>query len=127
MAFNSYKQEDSGAGSGQYPSTQNSSSSFLGKTIEIKGEITSDEYLTIEGKVTGNITISKTLTVGKNGLVNGQIKADAVKIDGKVDGHVDASGKLEITAGGNFTGTMKTDKLVIEEGAVFKGNVNLDE
>ena len=127
MAFNASKKETgSYDGPGSYTPTGSSSRSFLGKTLEIKGEITSDEVLTVEGKVKGNINISKTLTIGRDGFVEGEIKAKEVKIDGKAEGAIDASDRLEISANGNFSGTLKSGKLVIEEGAVFKGKVNVD-
>lgn len=123
MAFNTY-QKNTQMDNESYDSQGISSKSFLGKTLEIKGKITSDEYLTVEGKVEGNIKISKTLTIGKDGYVEGEIKADEVKIHGKAEGNIEAASRLEISSRGNFTGTLKAKKLVIEEGAVFKGKVN---
>lgn len=125
MAFNSYK-KDAHVGPGELPSSQRAMS-YLGKTMKIKGKITSDEYLTVEGQVEGNIDISKTLTIGKDGYVNGKINAGMVKIDGKAEGDITAASKLEITSNGTFQGTLKADKLVIEEGALFKGKVNAHE
>lgn len=125
MAFNSYK-KDEYAGSGVVSSSQ-TSMSFLGKSMKIKGKISSDEYLTVEGQVEGNIDISKTLTIGKNGYVNGTINADIVKLDGKAEGNITAASKLEIASSGTFQGTIKSDKLVIEEGAVFQGKVNVED
>lgn len=125
MAFNSYK-KDEYAGSGGFSSSQ-TSMSYLGKSMKIKGKISSDEYLTVEGQVEGNIDISKTLTIGKNGYVNGTINADIVKLDGKAEGNITAASMLEIASSGTFQGTIKSDKLVIEEGAVFKGKVNVED
>jgi len=130
MAFNSYK-KDAGVDPGPYASASaaggSSSISYLGKSLEVEGEITSDEYLTVEGKVKGNINVSKTLTVGKDGYIQGEIKADEVIINGRVEGKITAHRRLEISASGNFSGTIKSEKLVIEEGAIFKGKVNVDE
>ncbi|MCP5048991.1 MAG: polymer-forming cytoskeletal protein [bacterium] len=123
MAINTSRQD----GPGSRGSNSPGSASYLGETIEIKGEITSNEDLTIEGKVTGNITLTKPLTIGKNGVVNGEIRAETVKIDGTAEGHIEASGKLEISSGGQFSGSLKSEKLVIREGARFKGDVNLEE
>jgi cytoskeletal protein CcmA (bactofilin family) len=125
MAFNSYK-KDEYSGSGGLSSSQ-TSMSYLGKSMKIKGKISSDEYLTVEGQVEGNIDISKTLTIGKNGYVNGTINADIVKLDGKAEGNITAASKLEIASSGTFQGTIKSDKLVIDEGAVFKGKVNVED
>ncbi len=128
MAFNTAKKdvnvEFNAPGMSESSST---SASYLGKTLEINGEIKSDEYLTIEGKIKGNIQVTKTLTIGKNGYVEGEIKADEVKIHGKVEGNITAARKLEISSSGQFLGTIKAEKLSIAEGAVFKGKVNVDE
>lgn len=111
---------------GDYSSLDTSAQSYLGKTIKVDGEITCDEFLTVEGNVTGNVKVSKTLTIGENGYVKGEIEAKDVKIIGKAEGNINASGKLEISAKGNFKGSIKSDKLVIEEGAIFKGKANMD-
>jgi cytoskeletal protein CcmA (bactofilin family) len=125
MAFNTYK-KDEYPGVGGF-STSRSSMSYLGKSMKIKGKISSDEYLTVEGQVEGNIEISKTLTIGKDGCVNGTINADIVKLDGQAEGNITAASKLEIASSGTFQGTIKSDKLVIEEGATFKGKVNVED
>ena len=125
MAFNTYK-KDEYPGVGGFSSSR-SSMSYLGKSMKIKGKISSDEYLTVEGQVEGNIEISKTLTIGKNGYVNGTINADIVKLDGKAEGNITAATKLEIASTGTFQGTIKSDKLVIEDGATFKGKVNVED
>jgi len=125
MAFGPDKNEDVGSLSGS--TSSGASSSYLGKTLKIKGEISSDEYLTVEGQVTGNINITKTLVIGKNGYVDGEITAEVVKIDGKAKGSITASEKLEISSRGHFQGNIKSEKLVIEEGAVFQGNANQEK
>ncbi len=128
MAFNvSKKHPNSESESDRYGSAEPASKSYLGKTLEIKGEITSDEILTVEGKIIGNINISKTLNIGKNGFVDGEIKAEIVKIEGRAEGDIQASTKLHISSKGVFSGTIKSDKLVIEEGAVFQGKANMEE
>jgi cytoskeletal protein CcmA (bactofilin family) len=124
MAFNSYK-KDGYTGMAGFSSSQGMS--YLGKTMKIKGKISSDEFLTVEGHIEGNIDMSKTLTIGREGYVNGEINADMVRIDGKAEGNIIAARKLEIASSGTFAGTLKAEKLVIEEGATFKGKVNVEE
>ena len=125
MAFNPGK-KDSTDDFGEYGSAETSAQSYLGKTITIDGEISCDEFLTVEGNVKGNVKVSKTLTIGENGFVKGEIEAKDVKIVGKAEGNINASGRLEICPQGNFKGSIKSDKLVIAEGAVFKGKANMD-
>lgn len=126
MAFNASKRSYE-APQDQYTPADSTAHSYLGKTLKIKGEITSDEYLTVEGEVTGNINITKTLTIGKSGYVDGEITADVVKIDGRAKGNIKAHEKLQITSNGTFTGNVSSNKLVIQEGAVFQGKANQDE
>ncbi len=124
MAFSSYKKDEYPGAGGL--SSSRPAMSYLGKSMKITGKISSDEYLTVDGQVEGNIDISKTLTIGKNGYVNGTINADIVKLDGTAEGNITAASKLEIASSGIFQGTIKSDKLVIEEGAAFKGKVNVE-
>ena len=127
MAFVSGKKDIQANDSESTVPAETSSHSYLGKTLKVKGEITSDEYLTVEGEVKGNINISRTLIIGKNGYVNGEITAEVVKIDGKAEGNITASKKLEISANGHFLGNIKSEKLVIAEGAVFQGKANMED
>jgi cytoskeletal protein CcmA (bactofilin family) len=126
MAFNS-AQKSTQSTAGSPVSVESPSRSYLGKGMVVDGKIVSDEYITIDGKVKGNITISKTLTVGKSGYVEGEIQAEEVRIEGKAEGNIKASNKLQVTSNGYFRGTVKSDKLVIEEGAIFKGKINIDD
>jgi cytoskeletal protein CcmA (bactofilin family) len=127
MAFNTGKGNMKTNVSETHSSNDPDARSFLGKTLKIEGELTSDEYLTIEGKVKGNVNVSKTLTIGKNGHVNGEINAKEVKIVGRAEGNINATDRLEISSSGNFSGNLKSNKLIIEEGAIFKGKANLEE
>jgi cytoskeletal protein CcmA (bactofilin family) len=125
MAFGTDKKPGSSDwGSG---GSDSSSSSFFGKTMRIEGEITSDEDLTIEGKVTGQLEISKTLTIGKEGYVNGEISAAVVLISGEAEGRLMASDKLDISSEGKFSGNILADTIRVAEGAQIKGTINLDD
>lgn len=103
-----------------------SSGSFFGKTMRIEGEITSDEDITIEGKVDGQLEVSKTLTIGRDGYVNGEISANVVRISGEAKGHIKASEKLEISSEGKYNGDIQSDKIIVAEGALIKGTINLE-
>lgn len=99
-------------------------SSFIGKTMDIKADIVSDEDVTIEGKVTGNIDVSKTITIGENGIVKADIKAAIVRIIGEAKGNIIASEKVEILSRGRYTGNIDSQKLLVSEGAILNGNIN---
>ena len=107
------------------PSNMGSEKTIIGKTIKIVGEVKSDEDVIIEGNVNGKVEVGKTLTIGKHGYVNAEIKARVVRIVGKVEGDVEASYKVEIVPNGHLTGNIKAPKIVIAEGAIFKGNVDM--
>jgi cytoskeletal protein CcmA (bactofilin family) len=108
------------------PSTSGKSalSSFIGETMVIKADITSEEDIIIEGKVKGNIKVSKTLTIGKSGKVKADIKAAVVRIIGEAKGNITASDKVEILSLGRYTGNIQSQKLVVEDGAILNGNIN---
>jgi cytoskeletal protein CcmA (bactofilin family) len=124
MAFGTDKKSGDFGG---YDSMDSTPGSFFGKTMSVEGEITSDEDLTIEGKVDGQLEISKTLTIGKDGYVKGDISAAVVRISGEAEGHLKASQKLEIHSHGKFSGDIKSDVIVVAEGAKLKGTINRED
>jgi cytoskeletal protein CcmA (bactofilin family) len=99
----------------------------IGKAVTIKGEIFSNEDLYIDGALEGKVELaSHKLTVGANGSVKtGEIKAGAVVILGTVQGDVDAQEKVEIRKNATLTGNIKAARVVIEDGAYFKGGVDI--
>lgn len=103
------------------------SSASIGKAVKIKGEVFSNEDLYVDGDLEGRIELkAHKLTVGPNGTVKtGVIKARAVVIQGTVQGDVDAQEKVEIRKDATLTGNIKTARIVIEEGAYFKGGVDI--
>ena len=100
---------------------------YIGSSLKIKGNITSNEAIILEGKIDGNITIKEQITIGKNGQFKGKIKADTVIILGKAKGEISAPNKVEICNEGDFDGTLQTKKLIIEDGAIFNGNTSMNE
>lgn len=101
--------------------------SYLGKTVKIKGNITSDESVGIEGRVNGNIKSADTITIGKSGNVSGKIEADIINIMGKAKGDIISRKKVRIQSGAKFDGNINTDNVIIEEGGLFNGNMNMSE
>lgn len=107
--------------------SRRNSLSLIGKNLEINGEIEGDEDLTIEGNVKGTIAVNAILIIGKQGSVNADIKAKAVVIMGKAEGKIVATDRVEIATDGQFLGDVHSKKLIIKEGAIFKGNVNMED
>ncbi len=102
------------------------SNTYIGKTIRIKGHITSRENMTVEGWIKGDININKTLTVERNGKIKADVKANSIRIKGRLKGKIEAIEKIEILSEGICDGDIKTDKLVVREGAYLLGNINID-
>jgi cytoskeletal protein CcmA (bactofilin family) len=99
----------------------------IGRAVTIRGEVFSNEDLYVDGALEGRIELpAHTLTVGPHGTIKtGVIQAATVVILGAVQGDVDAQDKVEIRKDATLTGNIKTARIVIEEGAYFKGGVDL--
>jgi cytoskeletal protein CcmA (bactofilin family) len=91
------------------------------KTI-VKGEIGGEEDVLVEGTVEGLVRIGKDLRIAQSGSVKANVSAHSVIVAGELLGDCHASHKVEITASGRLTGNIRAPKIVIAEGAVFKGN-----
>ncbi len=109
------------------PTAPGEEKTFIGKGVTIKGEIFSEEDMTIEGKVEGRIETKKTLVVGKNGNIEAEIKANEIKIMGKVTGDVHAITRIEIVPSGAHFGNIFSPRVAISEGAIFKGNIDMQK
>jgi cytoskeletal protein CcmA (bactofilin family) len=97
----------------------------IGAKTVIKGEITGDEDVLIEGRVEGQIRISRDVRVGPNGVVKSTIEAASIVVSGEVIGDCSATSRVEIQASGKLTGNIRAPKIVISEGAMFKGNSDM--
>ncbi len=98
----------------------------IGKNISIEGSIRGSEHLFIDGSMRGNIEMEKhNFTVGSNGRVEGEIKAQNVKVNGQMIGNIKTQGKVEITREADFLGDIRAKGISIEDGAYFKGSIEL--
>lgn len=97
----------------------------IGANITVKGEITGDEDLLVEGTVEGQIRVSRELRVGPRGKVKANVSAQSVVVSGELVGDCEATGRVEIQATGRLMGNIRAPKVVIAEGAVFRGNSDM--
>lgn len=98
----------------------------IGKGLFIKGEITGSESLYIDGKVEGTISLSgNRVTIGRNGQVAANITAREVVVLGKVRGNVSASDRVDIRSEGSLNGDVSAARISIEDGAFFKGGIDI--
>lgn len=100
---------------------------MIGSTIKIKGEITGDEDLLIEGSVEGSIELAAhEVTVGESGKVKADINGKRVIVNGQVTGDINGGEKVIISKTGDVRGNIVTPRMSLEDGAVFKGSIDMD-
>jgi len=98
----------------------------IGKSLVIKGEVTGSESLYIDGRVEGSINLSgNRVTIGRNGVVNANINAREIVVTGKVRGNLTASDRVDIRNEGSLTGDVVAQRISIEDGAFFKGGIDI--
>lgn len=103
-----------------------SRNAVIGKSVIIKGQIMSREDLTIDGEVEGTVELQEhRLTIGPNGKIRASVKARELVVLGTIHGDVDISDKIDIRKEGKLVGDIKTARIVIEDGAFFKGNIDI--
>jgi cytoskeletal protein CcmA (bactofilin family) len=93
--------------------------------VKFKGEITGRAEIVIDGEVEGRIDVQAAVIVGANGQVDGDIFAKSVAVGGKVNGNVKAGETFELQASGRIEGDVTAPRVIIAEGAFFKGNVEM--
>jgi cytoskeletal protein CcmA (bactofilin family) len=98
---------------------------LIGETMRIKGEIQSNEELRLDGEVEGRLELRNRLTIGPKGKAKASISATEVDISGSVQGNVDATQRIFLRKGANLVGDVKTAGIVIEDGAYFKGGIDI--
>ena len=108
------------------PEHPRAGSAAIGKSVEIKGNIVSREDLTVDGAVEGTIEVNDhKITIGPNGRLKASIKAREILVFGTVNGDVDATDKIEVRKEARLIGDIRTARIVIEDGAYFKGSIDI--
>jgi cytoskeletal protein CcmA (bactofilin family) len=100
----------------------------IGKSVQIRGELTGSEDLYLDGEIEGTIDLrDHTLIIGPNGKIKAGITARDLIVHGKVEGNVTASGRVELRKSCTLIGDISTQRIVIEDGAFFKGGIDIKE
>ena len=99
----------------------------IGQSVEIKGELTGNEDLTIEGMVDGKIQVKgHSLTIGANGRIKAEVHAKMVVVLGQVQGNITADDKVEIAPSGQVDGDIRAPRVAIADGAKFRGSIDMN-
>ena len=98
---------------------------ILGKTMKIVGDIVSEEALYIDGELEGTLELQNHLTIGPNSQVVANVKATEVVVFGSVRGNVEAINRISLRAGASMIGDIKTAGIIIDDGAYFKGGIDI--
>lgn len=99
----------------------------IGPTLTVKGEITGDEDLVIEGSVEGRIAIRRhRVTVGEHGRVEADIEAESIRVAGEVRGNLTGTEEVVLLATGRLEGDIKAGNVTLENGARFKGSIDME-
>ena len=108
------------------PASLRLDASYFGPGLQIKGEISGNEDLKLDGKVEGSVSIGGfRLTVGPSAHLSGDIVAREALISGEVKGDIRAVDRIEILKSASIVGNVSTARIVIEEGAHFNGDVEI--
>jgi len=100
----------------------------IGKSVVIRGELTGNEDLYLDGEVEGNINLrDHKLVIGPNGKIKANITARDVVIHGRVEGNVNTSERVELKRACTLIGDVATQRIAIEDGAFFKGAIDVKE
>jgi cytoskeletal protein CcmA (bactofilin family) len=107
--------------------TADCATGWLGSSLHVKGDISGTEDLLIDGSVEGLIQLDgRKLTVGATAKLMADINARDVVVYGSVKGNVRAKGRIEIKKDGSLIGNLTTAQIMIEDGADFKGSIEID-
>jgi len=93
--------------------------------MKIVGEVSSDEELYLDGDLDGKLYLRNRLTIGPNSKVNANIKAQEIIVFGTIKGNVESDTRVALRAGASIVGDIKTAGIVIEDGAYFKGGIDI--
>lgn len=100
--------------------------SLVGSSLVIEGSVKGDEDLLVEGRVDGDITLPRnTVTVGGGGRVHATIEAKVIVVEGSVEGDLKGGEQIEIHRSGNVLGNIIAPRVGLEDGAQFKGNIDM--
>lgn len=98
---------------------------FFGPNVSIEGTVTGSEVVLVEGQVKGTINLTGDLRIGTQARVEAKVHARNVTIEGRVNGDISAEARVELVASSRVDGNIKAPKIIVADGAHFRGNVDM--
>ncbi|MFQ5349697.1 MAG: polymer-forming cytoskeletal protein [Thermoanaerobaculia bacterium] len=109
------------------PSRRPGESATIGASIRIKGDLSGDEDLLIQGRIQGQVNLlSHNVTVGPSGRVKADIRGRTIRIEGEVNGNLYGEEEIVIRASGRVQGNLQAPRVTLENGSTFKGSIDMD-
>jgi len=102
-----------------------STTTTIGETLKIHGTIVSQEEIILNGEIEGQLKLDQRLTIGPSGKAKASIKAHELIVAGTIQGNVEVGERVVLRKGANLVGDVKTAGIVIEDGAYFKGGIDI--
>lgn len=108
-------------------STRSAGTATIGPSITVKGEVSGDEDLVIQGRVEGGIHLAKhNVTIGSSGRVEADVRGRTVIVEGEVVGDLEAAEQIILRHSAVVEGNIKAPRVALEDGAVFRGGIEMD-
>jgi len=111
--------------SNPYDKGMSTNSSVLGPTLKFKGELTADEDLLIQGQIEGSINHTSKLTIGREGKLKANVKAEFINVEGQVNGDLAGSTSVVVKESANVTGNIYSPVVTLREGSTFNGKIDM--
>jgi cytoskeletal protein CcmA (bactofilin family) len=111
--------------SNPYDKPTATTSSVLGPTLKFKGELTANEDLLIQGQIEGSINHTSNLTIGKEGKLKANVKAEHISIEGSVDGDLGGSKAVVVKESADVKGNIYSPVVTLREGSKFNGSIDM--
>ncbi len=100
---------------------------LIGSSLVVKGDVTGDEDITIQGQVEGKVVLkNNTITVGQHGRVKADLFGKVINVEGTVEGNLHAEERVVIRKSGKVKGNLEAPRVTLEDGAKFKGSIEMD-
>ncbi len=105
---------------------QDARRAYVGPNVSFRGDLTGDEEILFEGRLEGRVNVTRSFRVGPEGQVHADVTAAVVVIGGRVVGNVVATDRVELLPTGVLEGNIRAPKIVIADGAKFRGSVEME-